>query len=54
MIEIPKYPAVKVQLSGVDNNALAIMGAVSAALRRTGVSDQEYHAVPGGEHERRL
>ena len=39
MIELPKYPAVKVQLSGVDNNALAIMGAVSAALRRAGVSD---------------
>ena len=30
MIELPKYPAVKVQLSGVDDNALAIMGAVSA------------------------
>ena len=41
MIELPKYPAVKVQLSGVDNNALAIMGAVSAALRRAGVSDEE-------------
>ena len=41
MIELPKYPAVKVQLSGVDNNALAIMGAVSAALRQAGVSDEE-------------
>ena len=41
MIELPKYPAVKVQLSGVDKNALAIMGAVSAALRRAGVSDEE-------------
>ena len=36
MIEPPKYPAVKVQLSGA-----AIMGAVSAALRRAGVSDEQ-------------
>jgi hypothetical protein len=41
MIEPPKYPAVKVQLSGAENNALAIMGAVSAALRGAGVSDAE-------------
>lgn len=41
MIELPKYPAVKVQLSDTDSNALAIMGAVSAALRRAGVSDEE-------------
>jgi hypothetical protein len=41
MIEPPKYPAVKVQLSGADNNALAIMGAISAALRRACVSDEE-------------
>ena len=41
MIEVPKYPAVKVQLSGEDSNALAIMGAVSAALRLAGVSDKE-------------
>ena len=41
MIELPKYPAVKVQLSLLANNALAIMGAVSAALRRAGVADEE-------------
>jgi hypothetical protein len=41
MIELPKYPAIKVQLSGEDSNALAIMSAVSAALRRAGVSDEE-------------
>ena len=40
MIERPKYPAVKVQLSEA-SNALAIMGAVSAALRQAGVSDEE-------------
>ena len=42
MIEPPKYPAVKVQLSlGADNKALAVMATVSAALRRAGVSDEE-------------
>jgi hypothetical protein len=41
MIELPKYPGVKVQLSSKDSNALAIMGAVSAALRQAGVSDEE-------------
>ena len=41
MIELPKYPAIKVQISVADNNALAIMGAVSAALREAGVSDEE-------------
>jgi hypothetical protein len=37
----PKYPDVTVQLSGEDENALAIMGRVSAALRQAGVSDEE-------------
>ena len=41
MIELPKYPAIKVQISVADNNTLAIMGAVSAALREAGVSDEE-------------
>ena len=41
MIEPPEHPAVKVQLSGADNNALAVMATVSAALRRAGVSDEE-------------
>jgi hypothetical protein len=41
MIELPKYPGVKVQLSGEESNALAIMGAVSAALRQAGVPDEE-------------
>jgi len=36
-----KYPDVHVQLSGQDGNAYTIMGAVSAALKRHGVSDEE-------------
>lgn len=41
-----KYPDIEVQLTGNDGNAFAIMGAVSSALRRAGVSTdeiEEYH-----------
>jgi len=37
----PKYPDVHVQLTGTDGNAYAIMGAVSSALKRHGVSAEE-------------
>lgn len=37
----PKYPDVEVQLVGQDGNAGAIMGRVSDALRRAGVSNEE-------------
>ncbi len=36
-----RYPDIHVQLTGEDGNAYAIMGAVSAALRRAGVSSEE-------------
>ena len=36
-----KYPEIEVQLTGEDGNAFAIMGAVSKALRRNGVSKEE-------------
>lgn len=36
-----KYPDVTVQLSGMDGNAFAIMGRVTKALRRAGVSQKE-------------
>ena len=36
-----KYPKIKVALVGQDGNAFAIMGAVSKALRRGGVSTEE-------------
>ena len=38
---MPKYPDIKVQLTGNDGNAWAIMGAVSKALRKGGVSAEE-------------
>jgi hypothetical protein len=36
-----KWPGVQVQLSGHDGNAFAIMGTISAALRRAGASKDE-------------
>jgi hypothetical protein len=39
-----KYPEIEVQLSGQDGNAFAIMGTVSSALRRAGVSKEERDA----------
>lgn len=43
-IEGPKHPDIVVQLSGIDGNAFSIMGAVSKALRRGGVSKDEIDA----------
>jgi hypothetical protein len=37
----PRYPDVKVRLTGEDGNAYAIMGAVQRALRSAGVSREE-------------
>ena len=39
--ETPKYPKIKVRLTGRDGNAFAILGAVNAALRHAGVSAEE-------------
>ncbi len=36
-----KYPQIKVQLTGNDGNAWSIMGSVSRALRKGGVSAEE-------------
>lgn len=36
-----KYPNVRVQLSGEDGNAFSIIGRVSNALRKAGVSEAE-------------
>lgn len=41
MTQTPKYPEVEVELVGQDGNAFAIMGRVSAALRRAGVPKDE-------------
>jgi len=35
----PKYPEVKVQLSGTDGNVFAIIGKVSLALKRAGLRE---------------
>lgn len=37
----PIYPDIKVQLSGEDGNAFAIMGRVKQALNRAGVPKEE-------------
>ena len=38
---MPKYPNIKVRLTGTDGNAFAILGRVSAALRKGGVPEPE-------------
>jgi hypothetical protein len=40
----PKYPHVRVRLTGKDGNAFAILGRVVNALRRIGVPQQEIDA----------
>lgn len=37
----PRYPEVKVQLTGEDGNAMAILGRVAKALKRGGVDTAE-------------
>jgi len=37
----PKYPNVKVKLVGEDGNAFFIIGKVSSAMRKAGVSEDE-------------
>jgi len=39
-----KYPAIKVQLTGGDGNAFAVMGAVTKAMRRAGIDSKEIDA----------
>jgi hypothetical protein len=36
---LPKYPAITVQLSDVDGNIFYILGKVTKAMRRAGLSD---------------
>lgn len=40
----PKYPHITVSLVGEDGNAFMVLGLVSKALRRGGVSDEERKA----------
>lgn len=39
--KIPKYPKIKVKLIGEDGNAFSILGRVSDAMRRRGVSKED-------------
>jgi hypothetical protein len=53
-----KYPEIEVQILGRDGNAFAIMGAVSNALRKAGVSKDEIKEYTGesmsGDYENLL
>lgn len=40
----PKFPHIKVQLSGQDGNAFMIMGLTTKAMRRAGVEDADIQA----------
>lgn len=40
----PKYPNVKVQLSGTDGNAFAILGRVNTALKEAGIDGEDRKA----------
>ena len=40
-IDAPKYPEVKVQLTGEDGNAVSIMARVCLAMKEAGVSSEE-------------
>lgn len=54
----PKYPAVRVKLSGTDGNAFSLMGRCSAAARKAGVSAEEIAAFTaeamGGDYDNLL
>lgn len=53
-----KYPEIKVQLTGEDGNAFAIMGAVQKALRKAGVPqtelDEYYKESTSGDYDHLL
>lgn len=37
----PKYPQIKVRLSSLDGNSFSIMGAVTKAMKRAGLSEDD-------------
>ncbi|NLS80141.1 MAG: hypothetical protein GXY76_23115 [Chloroflexi bacterium] len=55
---MPKYPQVKVKLVGEDGNAFAILGRVTKALRKGGVSREEVdaflHEAMSGDYDHLL
>ena len=40
-INFPRHPEVRVRLTGTDGNAFAVLGNVTGALRKAGVSKDE-------------
>ena len=40
----PKYPDVEVRLTDVDGNAFSVIGAVTGAMRRAGIPQEERDA----------
>ena len=44
MNSAPKYPHITVRLIGEDGNTLSIMGRISSALRKDGVSSKDIAA----------
>jgi hypothetical protein len=50
----PKYPEVRVELSGTDGNAFSILARVSGALKRAGVDKDErdlfYNEATAGDY----
>jgi len=53
-----KYEEIEVELTGTDGNAFSIMGAVSLALKRGGVSREErdryFEEATAGDYEHLL
>lgn len=54
----PKYPSIHATLVGKDGNAYAILGAVSAALKRAGIDKAErdafYTEATAGDYDHLL
>lgn len=55
---MPKYPNVKVRLTGQDSNAFMLLGLVTSALKRAGVAPEEIkrfnHEARQGDYDHLL
>jgi len=58
MSDSPKYPQVKVQLTGQDGNAFAIIGRCRAEAKKTGLSreklDEFFREATSGDYDHLL
>jgi hypothetical protein len=54
----PKYPEIKVRLTGADGNAFSVLGKVSGAMKKAGVSKEErdafYSEATNGDYDHLL